>query len=116
MTDRQMTQAIRNAQKPIDYSSKWYREISARRMINSYLAYQCKDEKSAYNVLHYDEMHNRRHRYLEEYVKDLGEERMLELIQEQIDDILCVLENTLVDDENVSYNSIVWKDVSLGVN
>ena len=110
MTDKQMREQIRLAPKPIDHKSKWYREYSAREMINSYLAYQCKDEKIARNVLYYDDYHNRHYNYLKQYLDELGEERMLELIQEQINDIVCVLQNTFTDNEGLSYNSIVWRD------
>lgn len=50
------------------------------------------------------------HNYLEQYVEKLGREKVLELIQGQLDDIAYILENVGTDCEGLSYNSIVYRD------
>lgn len=74
-------------------------------MINSILAYHYHD--NAIYVLSRE--YTKRHNYLEEYVDKLGEKKVLELIQNQIDDIERIEENVYTDCDGCSYNSIVWK-------
>ena len=49
------------------------------------------------------------HNYLADYVTELGEVRVLELIQGQIDSIDYVHVAVSYDSEGLSYNSIQWK-------
>ena len=49
-------------------------------------------------------------KYLEDYIKTLGRNKVVELIQEQIDSISGVDEDVFTDDEGVTYSSIVWKE------
>ncbi len=79
-------------------------ELSCIEMINSLLCYDCAGFKNAEEVMQREE-----NNYLKTYVEKLGRERVVELIQEQIDSIEHVESGVFVDDEFVSYNSIVWK-------
>ena len=76
-------------------------------MINSLLCYDCVGFKNAEEVMQKEEKSD--FNYLKTYVEKLGRERVVELIQEQIDSIEHVESGVFVDDEFVSYNSIVWK-------
>ena len=77
-------------------------------MINSILCYNCRGYTKAEDVLHYEE-HRSYRNYLEEYVDKLGRERVLELIQEQIDSIEDIAVGVF-QDEGLTYNSIIWKE------
>lgn len=83
------------------------RELSCIEMINSILAYNCKGYTDAKAVLEYEKYCY--HNYLESYVAEFGEERVLELIQDQIDSIDCVHVGVSRDFEGLTYNSIQWK-------
>jgi hypothetical protein len=82
-------------------------ELSCIEMINSLLCYDCVGFKNAEEVMQKEEKSD--FNYLKTYVEKLGRERVVELIQEQIDSIEHVESGVFVDDESVSYNSIVWK-------
>ena len=90
--------------------------LSALRMINSVLAYLdrgemgrtgVKMEDGAKAVL--DAELSRSTSYLQKYVDSLGYDKVVELIQGQIDDIDTVEKNAWWDDESGYYNSIKWK-------
>lgn len=83
------------------------RELSCIEMINSILAYDCRGYSDAKDVLEYEK--NSYHNYLEDYTTELGEKRVLELIQGQIDSIDTVDVDVSRDSEGLSYNSIQWK-------
>lgn len=83
------------------------RELSCIEMINSILAYDCRGYSVANDVLKYEK--NSYYNYLENYVTELGESRVLELIQGQIDSIDTINVDVGQDSEGVSYNSIKWK-------
>lgn len=82
-------------------------ELSCISMINSILAYgyfgdgaegvMQRQEKAYYN-------------YLAEYVELFGREKVVELIQEQINSIKSIKTNVHTDSEGLSYNSIVWNE------
>ena len=82
-------------------------ELSCISMINSILAYggfgfdaktvMEREEKSYYN-------------YLADYVKTFGREKVVELIQGQIDSIKGIESNVYTDSEGCTYNSITWVD------
>ena len=84
------------------------KELSCIDMINSILCYNCRGYTNAKKVMAYEQTSY--HNYLEEYVKLLGMDRVLELIQGQIDSISGVKSNVFIDDEGLSYSSIVWKE------
>lgn len=74
-----------------------HRELDCREMINSCLCYGTDFLNS---------------RYKDRYIKDLGEQRVIELYNEQKKDFdkAIVLHNVYEDGEGVSYNSIQWED------
>lgn len=92
---------------PKEYKAR-DRELWCIEMINSILCYNYRGCKNAEDVLWYEE-HSYKN-YLKEYVDDLGRNRVLELIQEQIDSIAEVAVGVF-SDEGVTYNSIIWKEV-----
>lgn len=124
MTDDQLNRAKRELREEmnangfgwIDY--KWIKppkkyelrnkEFSCIDMINSILAYQCNGYTSGNAVLEHEE--HSWHNYLAEYVQLLGRDRVVALIQGQIDDIVTVRSSVFTDDEGVTYNSIIWKE------
>ena len=83
------------------------KELSCIEMINSILAYDCRGYADAKEVLKHEK--ESYHNYLADYVTELGEVRVLELIQGQIDSIDYVRVAVSYDSEGVSYNSIQWK-------
>ena len=85
------------------------RELSCVEMINSILAYNCRGYSSAKEVLEHEKK-NFYHNYLAPYITELGEDRVLELIQGQIDSIDTVEVDVSCDSEGISYNSIKWKE------
>ena len=74
-----------------------HRELDCREMINSCLCYGDNFIES---------------RYSENYIKELGKERVLELYNEQKSDFdkAIVFHNVYEDSEGCSYNSIKWED------
>lgn len=84
------------------------KELSCIEMINSILAYDCRGYSKAKDVLEYQK--NAYHNYLDDDIKKLGESKVLELIQGQIDSIDMVDESVFRDSEGLFYNSIKWKD------
>lgn len=82
-------------------------ELSCISMINSILAYGGFGY-SAEEVMQREERSY--HNYLADYVKILGRDKVVALIQGQIDDIVRIRRNVGTDSEGVSYNSIIWRD------
>lgn len=77
---------------------------ACKSMIESILCY------SYPHYIHSDIKHSViKDRYLKEYVRDLGEDVVLELIQEVQDSIDYIKVNVYTDCEGVTYNSIVHK-------
>lgn len=93
---------------PIEYQLK-RQKLSCIDMINSLLCYQCRGYKKAKDVLEYD-MSTAYHSYLREYVECIGEDDVLELIQEQINEIAKIDTDCFTDDEGLSYSAIIWKE------
>ena len=83
-------------------------ELSCISMINSILCYRLRWETNAAIVLQEDL--SKKYSYLSRYVESLGETRVIQLIQEQIDDIACIKDSVYTDGEGLTYNSIVWKN------
>lgn len=123
MNDKQLKQAERtlreemNAQgfglingkyiKPPQEYELRERELSCISMINSILAYSCHGY-TAEEVMAHEESAYRN--YLADYVEMLGREKVVALIQGQIDSIDHVEQNVYTDSEGLMYNSIIWKD------
>lgn len=93
---------------PIEYKLR-REKLSCIDMINSLLCYSCRGYKKAKDVLEYD-MSTAYRSYLREYVECMGEDAVLELIQDQINDIEKIDTDCFTDDEGLSYSSIVWKN------
>ena len=115
MTDKQMglirKQLPARTQVPwkdwTEEQKKIDRELSCIEMINSILAYGglgfdaetiMKQEEKSY------------HNYLDDYVEAFGREKIIELIQEQINSIERIAYNIHTDSEGCSYNAIIWKE------
>ncbi len=83
-------------------------------MINSILAYtplwNNVRRRTGEEILSAEEKH--RKNYLEKYVEILGRDAVVKFIDEQINDISHINYGVFTDNEDVSYNSIVWKDKS----
>lgn len=95
--------------KPPKKYRQMEKELSCIGMINSLLAYNCAHMRTAEEIMQYEE--NAYHNYLEDYVKELGRNKVLELIQGQLDSKQSVATNVYTDSEGLSYNSIIWKEV-----
>jgi hypothetical protein len=83
-----------------------YYELSCIDMINSLLAYEYLYTKNAEQILKSEEASYRD--YLKSHIDRLGRGRVLELIQEQINDIKGIKKDVYTDSEDVTYNSIDW--------
>ena len=119
MTDKQLELAERELRakgygwvngkyhKPPKKYAMLEKEYACIHMINSILAYggfgysaeevMQREEHSYYN-------------YLEHHVNELGRDRVLALIQGQMDDIVRIAHNVGTDGEGVTYNAIIWRD------
>lgn len=84
------------------------RELSCISMIDSILCYNCRGWQDAERVLAYEESSH--YNYLADYVQLFGRDKVLELIQGQIDSIESISTNVYTDDEGLSYNSINYKN------
>lgn len=83
------------------------RELSCISMINSILAYSCFGY-TAEKVMAHEESAYRN--YLADYVEVLGRDKVVALIQGQIDSIDHIERNVFADSEGLMYNSIAWKE------
>jgi hypothetical protein len=124
MTDRQLDQAkkaLREEMNAHGYGwingnyikppKKYYlrdREIWCIEMINSILAYQGAGMTDAEKVMQMEECNY--YNYLAEYVEMFGRDKVVALIQGQIDSIDRVKHCVHTDSEGCTYNSIIWKD------
>ena len=123
MNDKQLKQAERTLRKemnaqgfgwidgkyikpPHEYELR-QRELSCISMINSILAYSCHGY-TAEEVMAHEESAYRN--YLADYVEVLGRDKVVALIQAQIDSIDHIEQNVFADDEGLMYNSIIWKE------
>ena len=84
------------------------KELDCISMINSILAYQGAGMTVAEAVMQMQE--RRYHNYLAEYVELFGRDKVVSLIQGQIDSIDHVKHCVHTDGEGVTYNSIIWKE------
>ena len=74
--------------------------LSCVDMIDSILCYNCIGYQDAEKVL--EQQENRYHNYLEEYVKTLGRETVIGLIQDQIKSIKRIETGTYTDKDRKS--------------
>lgn len=81
-------------------------ELSCIDMINSILCYDCAGWSNAESVMAYEEKSY--YNYLADYVKKIGRERVVKLIEEQMRSIAAVKRGVFTDNEGVTYNEIVW--------
>lgn len=81
-------------------------------MINSTLAYNNFQTRglSAEEVMKEDE--GKKYQYLTKYANILGRDKVVELIQNQMNDIYKVQKGTFTDNEGLTYNSIIWNKYS----
>lgn len=95
-----------------DEERRLYEELSCRSMINSILAYTkidwTGDRPSAKEIV--DAQEKKYKNYLKEYIDFLGKDRVIELVQEQMDIIEDVDWDISTDSEGLSYNSIKYKE------
>jgi hypothetical protein len=84
------------------------RELSCISMIDSILCYNCRGWQDAERVLAYEE--SSYHNYLADYVELFGRDKVIELIQGQIDSIESVTVGVYTDNEGLTYNSINYKN------
>lgn len=101
--------------KTADEIKMLHEKIFCIEMINSIIAYSpvCRNgAKDVTGELLVRCEEQKRYNYLAEYIKVLGRETVARLAEEQLADIDCVKSDVFVDDEGLSYNSIVWKESS----
>lgn len=120
MTEKQISQANRElVEKYGDdfkarHDSKEQKELNCRGMIDSLLCYHYYDVKDAKEII--ERERKRYHDYLKQYIDALGEQRVIELINEQRASIYAVLFNVGEDNEGVSYNSTIYIDDTARIN
>lgn len=107
MTDIQF-EHFRNQHRNEDYNSPIQQEIRCISMINSIICYHWNLKDSAKSLLDW-EIGGRYHSYLQQYVDALGYDKVLTLMQKQMDDICDIKKNVYTDCEGVTYNSIIWR-------
>ena len=88
-----------------------YEYKNAWGMVVSILAYDWNknDGETAKQLLDW-ELNDRYHSYLEEYVKLLGYDTILNLIQQEMDDIDHIEQAVFTDSDGLTYNSIIYKN------
>ena len=94
--------------KPPKEYARREEELSCISMINSILCYGYHWETDATVVLQKD--CSKKYSYLTKYVESLGAAKVIQLIQNQIDDIAYIKDSVYTDGEGLTYNSIVWKN------
>ena len=94
------------AQPPEEYRLR-KEELSCISMIDSILAYGGFG-LTAEQVMVFEE--SSYHNYLEQYVKLFGRNKVVELIQGQIDSIESISRGVFTDSEGCTYNSINYKN------
>lgn len=84
-------------------------ELCCIDMINSLLCYNCAGYQDAEQVMKYEEEIAYRN-YLSDYVELFGRDKVVALIQGQIDSIDSINHSVYTDSEGLTYNSINWKN------
>ena len=105
---KKRTQYYGKCEDPTPEQVKTWAQISCIEMVNSILAYSCPPWGPAQKLLKRDL--NDSHSYLRDHVNELGEEQVLQIIEEQINDISYVRRGVFTDSEGCSYNTIIWKE------
>ena len=82
-------------------------ELSCIRMIDSILAYGGYGFTAEKVMEHEEKSH---HNYLAEYVELFGRDKVVAMIQEQIDSIESISHGVFTDSEGCTYNSINYKN------
>lgn len=86
-------------------------ELWCIEMINSIIAYSYSDgfpsDFTGEDFVKKEE--SKKRSYLKEYIESLGRSTVVKLAEAQMCDVETIQTNIFVDDEGVSYNSIVWK-------
>lgn len=98
--------------KTADEIKMLHEKIFCIEMINSIIAYSslyCNGAKGVTGEQFVQCEEQKCHNYLEDYIKTLGRGVVAKLAEEQMADVACVQHNVFIDDEGLSYNSIVWK-------
>ena len=124
MTDKQLDQAKKELKEEMNAhgygwingsyvqpTKEYYlrdRELWCIEMINSILAYNGAGMTDAEAVMQMEE--RAYHNYLADYVELFGRDKVVALIQGQIDSMSHVKAGVFTDNEGVTYNSIIWKD------
>lgn len=124
MTDQQLDQARKQLREEMNSQSfGWIngkyikppeeyelrsKELACIDMIDSILAYQGAGMTNAEAVMQMEE--RAYYNYLADYVKLFGRDKVIALIQGQIDSIDYVKHRVYTDSEGCTYNSIIWKE------
>lgn len=108
---REIREARANASKSSDELKQMHEKIFCIEMINSIIAYsyQCGFPQGLTGEEFIRNEEHKYYNYLAEYVKSLGRQVVAQLIEAQIADVASVQRCVFIDDEGLSYNSIVWK-------
>lgn len=105
MTDIELENKKKFA-RTLPFGSKEQTECSCIDMINSILCYQCAGYTNAESVFKHEQQAY--HNYLAQYTEKLGRNRVIELIQGQINSIKKINRAVFTDSDGLSYNSIEW--------
>ena len=83
-------------------TEKLERAVWCKGMCESIVCYGFKDGKSAKEYVDGN-------RYLKEYIDELGEDVVLSIMKDVVDNVDRIDEDVMRDSEGVSYNNIVFK-------
>lgn len=108
---REIRDARANASKSSDELKTMHEKIFCIEMINSIIAYSYQSgfPKGFTGEEFIRNEECKYYNYLADYIKSLGRQVVVQLIEAQMADVASVKSCVFVDDEGLSYNSIVWK-------
>lgn len=108
---REIREARANASKSSDELKIMHEKIFCIEMINSIIAYSYQSgfPKGFTGEEFIKNEEYKYHNYLADYIKSLGRQVVVQLIEAQMADVASVKSCVFIDDEGLSYNSIVWK-------
>ena len=90
-------------------------ELSAESMIESIITYNFNVNRHGRDARKLLEMEkSSRYNYLEDHERELGTERLLEIIQDVLDDYLGTVTGVFTDSEGNVYHGLRFKSLSLG--
>ena len=84
-------------------TEKLEKAVWCKSMCESIVCYGFKDGKSAKEYVNGN-------RYLNEYVEELGEDVVLSIMKDVVDNVDRIDADVMTDSEGVSYNNIIFKD------